>query len=61
MHSIGGIYKLTEATTNNWYIDQLVIKYILQNTRLEILASVPEQERPAIFLDRIGWGKRKTI
>ena len=48
-----------ESATNEGYLNQLVIKYILQNTGLEILASAPEQERPAIFLDSIGWGQKK--
>ena len=49
---------MTEAI-NKGYLDKLVIKYIIQNIGLEILASVPETERPAIFLKRIGWGQKK--
>ena len=41
------------------YLDQLVVKYVVQNIGLDILADAPEGERPRIFLDRIGWGQKK--
>ena len=49
---------MTESA-NNGYLDKLVIKYIIQNIGLEILAGAPEQERPRIFLDKIGWVQKK--
>lgn len=49
---------MTESM-NERYLDQLVIKYILQNIGLTILEETLEQERPKIFLDRIGWDQKK--
>src|SRR3989338_1705660 len=40
-------------------LDQLIVKYVIQNTGLGILADAPEQERARIFLDRVGWGQKK--
>ena len=46
-------------SANAGHLDQLVIKYVIQNVGLEILESAPEQDRSAIFLSRIGWGQKK--
>ncbi len=51
--------KLTEATTENGYLDRLILTYLHQNNPLEILEGVVEQDTPGIFLTRIGWGQQK--
>ena len=46
-------------TSNEQYLDRLVIKYIVLNIGLEILQESPEEERSRVFLDRIGWNQKK--
>ena len=46
-------------TSNEQYLDRLVIKYIVLNIGLEILQESPEEERPRVFLERVGWNQKK--
>lgn len=49
---------MTEAEKSE-YLDRLVLTYLHQNNPLTILEAAPDQERPKIFLERIGWGQQK--
>ncbi|MBS3105089.1 hypothetical protein J4234_02435 [Candidatus Woesearchaeota archaeon] len=46
-------------TEKSEYLDRLVLTYLHQNNQLTILEIAPEQERPKIFLENIGWGQQK--
>jgi len=50
--------KMTEIGKSE-YLDRLVLTYLRQNNPLNVLEEAPEQERPKIFLKRIGWGQQK--
>lgn len=57
--NLGAFCKLTEATIENGYLNQLILTYLHQNNPLGILEEAPEKDRPGIFLDRMGWGQQK--
>lgn len=46
-------------TERSEYLDRLVLTYLHQNNQLTILETAPEQERPKIFLENIGWVQQK--
>ena len=44
---------------NEIYLDRIVVAYILQSIELAIVQKVPEAQRPAVFLDRLGQSMKK--